>query len=509
MLPDDRATSSGTGSGRPNRQSTAQAPPGYTAARPRDPRRLRRSLLIVGLTLPFGWWGYPLLWWVPVFLFTFLADNLRTFVEHSHTESDAEADAAPARHQRPGWIERQLLGADAHELPRRPPPVAVDPLLQPPAGRRRAAPQRRAPTRSPGAGSLPRLPAGATPGRSRSRGAAPRRRVASPCRRWPPPSRPRSPLRRARSSPRPPCRRCEVCGGTDATGVAAGYDYELHHLPQPLAVRGVRRLRARLAQPAAGVEAPRRHLPVHLLRVQLRADLRRSPGRARSSSTRLKMRKILALGGRTPAPLPRRRLRRRALPRGPGPAGRAASGLFGLELDEHVVEKLQRARAAGVLRAGRDVRPASTPGTFDLITMFHVIEHVDSPREVVEQLASWLAPGGVLAMETPNTRQPRRPPVRTRHVGRLPHPPPLAPVPTGHARAGCSSRSASRSRRSRYETGHAFWMYSLPPHAAVPPPAPAAPRPPVRPAGVGRARSPRSPRSTGCGRRSAPRRRRC
>lgn len=49
--------------------------------------------LLVGLTLLYGWWGYLLLWWVPVFALTFLADNLRTFVEHSHPESDERADA--------------------------------------------------------------------------------------------------------------------------------------------------------------------------------------------------------------------------------------------------------------------------------------------------------------------------------------------------------------------------------------------------------------------------------
>jgi fatty acid desaturase len=32
------------------------------------------------------------LWLLPVFAFTFLMDNLRTFCEHSHPESDASAD---------------------------------------------------------------------------------------------------------------------------------------------------------------------------------------------------------------------------------------------------------------------------------------------------------------------------------------------------------------------------------------------------------------------------------
>lgn len=48
--------------------------------------------LIAGLTLTIGWWAYPLLWLAPVYVFAILADNLRSFCEHSHTESDRDAD---------------------------------------------------------------------------------------------------------------------------------------------------------------------------------------------------------------------------------------------------------------------------------------------------------------------------------------------------------------------------------------------------------------------------------
>jgi fatty acid desaturase len=49
-------------------------------------------VLIGGLTWAIGWWAYPVLWLLPVFVFTYLGDNLRSFVEHSHPESDAKAD---------------------------------------------------------------------------------------------------------------------------------------------------------------------------------------------------------------------------------------------------------------------------------------------------------------------------------------------------------------------------------------------------------------------------------
>jgi SAM-dependent methyltransferase len=96
----------------------------------------------------------------------------------------------------------------------------------------------------------------------------------------------------------------------------------------------------------------------------------------------------------------------------------------------------------------------------DLITMFHVIEHVSSPRDVVDRLAGWLRPGGVLAVETPNIDSldarlfagglwggyhiPRhwhlfRPETMTRLL----------------EAAGLEVVAVE------HQTGHAFWMYSL------------------------------------------------
>jgi fatty acid desaturase len=49
-------------------------------------------LLIGGLTWAIGWWAFPVLWLVPVYVFTFLADNFRTFAEHSYPAPDREMD---------------------------------------------------------------------------------------------------------------------------------------------------------------------------------------------------------------------------------------------------------------------------------------------------------------------------------------------------------------------------------------------------------------------------------
>ena len=64
---------------------------GYT---PRDMALLggAQLVLMVGLTYVFGWWGWPVLWAIPVYVFTYLGDSIRSFAEHSHPQSDALAD---------------------------------------------------------------------------------------------------------------------------------------------------------------------------------------------------------------------------------------------------------------------------------------------------------------------------------------------------------------------------------------------------------------------------------
>jgi fatty acid desaturase len=51
-----------------------------------------QAALIGGLTIFVGWWAFPVLWLVPVYLFMYLGDLSRSFLEHSHPESDEKAD---------------------------------------------------------------------------------------------------------------------------------------------------------------------------------------------------------------------------------------------------------------------------------------------------------------------------------------------------------------------------------------------------------------------------------
>ncbi len=48
--------------------------------------------LLAGMAATIGWWGYIVLWWLPVYVFTLLGDNFRSFAEHSQPRPDEDAD---------------------------------------------------------------------------------------------------------------------------------------------------------------------------------------------------------------------------------------------------------------------------------------------------------------------------------------------------------------------------------------------------------------------------------
>jgi len=64
--------------------------------------------LCFSLTYFFGWWGYLLLWIMPVYI-TILMDNIRSFSEHSHPERDEIADEHRLITYLPNGIERFIF----------------------------------------------------------------------------------------------------------------------------------------------------------------------------------------------------------------------------------------------------------------------------------------------------------------------------------------------------------------------------------------------------------------
>ena len=89
----------------------------------------------------------------------------------------------------------------------------------------------------------------------------------------------------------------------------------------------------------------------------------------------------------------------------------AGSGLFlryaqpvardcaGVELNRSQQDAL---RAAGI-RMEESIE-AFAPGSFDVVTLFHVLEHLERPIEMLQQIASRLAPNGAVVIEVPHAR---------------------------------------------------------------------------------------------------------
>jgi SAM-dependent methyltransferase len=79
-----------------------------------------------------------------------------------------------------------------------------------------------------------------------------------------------------------------------------------------------------------------------------------------------------------------------------------AAGRFEAEGVEPEPGTSERSRHAGLkVTTGTVDELAPTAGGFDAITMFHVIEHLDSPRRTLARVHDLLAPGGLVLIETP------------------------------------------------------------------------------------------------------------
>lgn len=66
-----------------------------------------QAALIAGLTYFVGWWAYPLLWLLPVYLFAYRGDLTRVFCEHSMQMAEHDADAGMRLvTYRSNWLER-------------------------------------------------------------------------------------------------------------------------------------------------------------------------------------------------------------------------------------------------------------------------------------------------------------------------------------------------------------------------------------------------------------------
>ena len=72
----------------------------------------------------------------------------------------------------------------------------------------------------------------------------------------------------------------------------------------------------------------------------------------------------------------------------------------GIEVDAAAAEKARR--FADELHVGDVLTAPFAPAQFDVVTAFHVLEHVPDPVGMTRRMLEWLAPGGLLMVEVPN-----------------------------------------------------------------------------------------------------------
>lgn len=252
---------------------------------------------------------------------------------------------------------------------------------------------------------------------------------------------------------------CPVCAGVGQRPFAAGYDYELQTCANLWTFVECNAcahvwLNPRPAVSTLGVIYPKTYYAYNYA-----AKISSLALKAKQTLDRMKFRSILG-----------------ALPRAPKsyidvgcgdgrflrlmnemgvPKGRT----FGLELDEKVVAPLA---ADGFMAYCERVEDCTRvpEGSLDLATMFHVIEHVDDPARVVSRIATWLAPGGVLAMETPNVDSYDARVFHDTYWGGY-HIPRHWNLFTPGSLSKLVKGQGLEVVAIKYQTGHSFWLYSL------------------------------------------------
>ena len=253
--------------------------------------------------------------------------------------------------------------------------------------------------------------------------------------------------------------RCPLCDAPESRPFAEGFDYELETCRNRWRfVECTSCAHVRL-DPRPAVEALPTIYPSHYYAYGFGARVHPVAVKGKAWLDNRKMAGIVARLGKAPASFLDvgcgdgrflRAMERRGVPR---------DRLFGLELDRAIVERL--AGEGYQVECSRvEDSELVAPATVDLITMFHVVEHVVDPRPTVGKLADWLAPGGVLAVETPNRASLDARLFRRTFWGGYHFPRHWHLFDTeGVVRllTGVGLEPAGIA----YQTGHSFWLYSV------------------------------------------------
>jgi SAM-dependent methyltransferase len=75
--------------------------------------------------------------------------------------------------------------------------------------------------------------------------------------------------------------------------------------------------------------------------------------------------------------------------------------LYGIEMSDKVAE-YAKARTGAEVFVGDILDAPFPPASFDVITCFHVFEHMYEPDRILARVSEWLKPGGIFYMMVPN-----------------------------------------------------------------------------------------------------------
>jgi SAM-dependent methyltransferase len=252
---------------------------------------------------------------------------------------------------------------------------------------------------------------------------------------------------------------CPVCGASEFAQYAVGFDYELLTCSNPWRFVQCLHCRHVWLNPRPAVSA----LPVVYPPTYYAYNYSAINLIARKSKELLDRRKIARIVRHCPAP-PRsyldvgcgdgrflRVMEKLGVPRG---------ALYGLELDQRVVDRLRSEGYTGVLCERAETVSSFPEGGIDLVTMFHVIEHVDNPGTVVSRIRRWLPPGGIFALETPNLDSWDARLFQRTYWGGY-HIPRHWNLFTPASISRLLQENGLEVLTTVFQTGHSFWMYSL------------------------------------------------
>jgi 2-polyprenyl-3-methyl-5-hydroxy-6-metoxy-1,4-benzoquinol methylase len=252
---------------------------------------------------------------------------------------------------------------------------------------------------------------------------------------------------------------CPVCGATERTPLAIGFDYELLTCRNPWRFVRCDRCRHAWLDPRPTAAELSTIYPSSYYAYNYEEQINPIAVRGKHWLDQRKLRGIVS----TLAQRPRGYL---DVGCGDGRFLRVmeAEGLprercYGLELDPRPVERLA-ADGFSVWNERVEACTKISDESLDLVTMFHVIEHVADPSAVTRSIHRWLAPGGVFALETPNldsldARLFRRTYWGGYHIPRHWH------LFTPASVARMLTDQGFEIVAMRYQTGHSFWMYSV------------------------------------------------